>query len=48
MAKYNVVELRVKGGRLIDLEQKSEAEKKALRNQNAIYVYRGPNLRKCM
>lgn len=46
MAKYNVVELRVKDGRLIDLEQKSEAEKKALRNQNAIYVYRGSKSQK--
>lgn len=46
MAKYNVVELSIKNGELIDLEEKSEAEKKALRLQNAIYIYRGTKSQK--
>lgn len=46
MAKYNVVELKTKNGGLIDFEEKSEAEKKALRLQNAIYIYRGTKSQK--
>lgn len=46
MAKYNVVELKTKNGGLIDFEEKSEAEKKASRLQNAIYIYRGTKSQK--
>lgn len=46
MAKYNVVELKIKNGELIDFEEKSNAEKKALRLQNAIYIYRGTKSQK--
>lgn len=46
MAKYNVVELKIENGELIDFEEKSEAEKKALQLQNAIYIYRGTDSRK--
>lgn len=46
MAKFNIVELKIKNGELIDLEEKSESEKKALRLQNAIYIYRGTKSQK--
>lgn len=46
MSKYNVIELKIRDGQLIDFGQKSEAEKNALRNQNAIYVYRGTKSQK--
>lgn len=46
MAKYNVVELKIKNGDLIDFDEKSESEKKALRMQNAIYIYRGAKSQK--
>ncbi|EEQ57119.1 hypothetical protein CBFG_00829 [Clostridiales bacterium 1_7_47FAA] len=41
MAKYNVINLKIKNGELIDLAEKSDAEQKALRLQNAIYIYHG-------
>lgn len=46
MAKYNVINLKIKNGELIDLEEKSGAEQKALRLQNAIYIYRGTKSQK--
>lgn len=46
MAKFNIVELKIKNGELTNFESKSEAEKKALRFQNAIYVYRGAKSKK--
>ena len=46
MAKYNVVELKIKNGELIDLEEKSEADKNALKGKNAIYIYRGTQSKK--
>lgn len=46
MAKYNVINLTIKNGKLIDFEEKSEAEQKVLRHQNAIYIYRGTKSKK--
>ena len=46
MAKFNIVELKIKNGELIDFEEKSESEKKVLRLQNAIYIYRGTKSQK--
>ena len=46
MAKYNVVVLKVQDGELVDFEDKSNDEKKALNLQNAIYIYRGTKHKK--
>ncbi|GAA0075989.1 hypothetical protein UT300005_03670 [Clostridium sp. CTA-5] len=46
MAKFNIIELQIINGELVDFEEKSEAEKKALRLQNAIYIYRGTKAQK--
>lgn len=46
MAKFNVVELKIKNGKLLDFDIKSEKEKKALKSNNAIYIYRGTRSQK--
>lgn len=46
MAKFNIIELSIKNGELIDFDIKSEAEKRALKLQNAIYIYRGTKSQK--
>ena len=46
MAKFNIVELEIKNGELIDFDKKREVEKKALKEQNAIYIYRGTKSQK--
>lgn len=46
MAKFNIVELNIKNGELIDFNTKSEAEKKALKVLGAIYIYRGTRSQK--
>lgn len=46
MAKYNIIELSIRNGELVDFNDKSLAEQNALRNSNAIYVYRGTRSKK--
>ncbi len=46
MAKYNIIELNIKDGILIDLNSKSGSEQKALRYCNAIYIYRSTKTKK--
>lgn len=46
MAKFNVIELKIKDGELVDFDEKNEAEKKSLKINNAIYVYRGTKSKK--
>ena len=46
MAKFNVVELEIENGVLTDFEEKREPEKKALKFQNAVYIYRGSRSQK--
>lgn len=46
MAKFNIVELKIRNGKLMDLEQKSNAERDALQSKNAIYIYRGSKSQK--
>lgn len=41
MAKYNIVELSIKNGNLLNLDILSNNEQKALQLNNAIYIYRG-------
>lgn len=46
MAKYNIVELSVRGTKLVDFGQKRNEEKQALISQNAIYIYRSSTTKK--
>lgn len=46
MAKFNIVELKIRNGKLMGLEQKSNAERDALQSKNAIYIYRGSKSQK--
>lgn len=46
MAKFNIIELKIKNGKLLDFDLKAESEKRALKYQNAIYVYRGVRSKK--
>lgn len=46
MAKFNIIELKIKSGKLINFDELSEEQKKALRLQNAIYLYRGTRSKK--
>lgn len=46
MAKYSILELKIKKGELLDLDRLSSNERKALKFNNAIYVYRGTRSKK--
>lgn len=46
MAKFNIIELSIKNGQLINFNDKSLVEQNALRNSNAIYIYRGSRSKK--
>lgn len=46
MAKYSIVELSIKNGRLQNLSDLGENERKALEDCNVIYIYRGTRSKK--
>ncbi len=46
MAKYSIVELSINKGNLIGIDNLNNNEKTALELKNAIYIYRGKNLKK--
>ena len=46
MAKYSIIELSIKNGKLLGIDGLSNNEKKALELNNAIYVYRGTKSKK--
>ena len=41
MAKYSIIELNIRNGNLLGLDDLSNDKKKALERNNAIYIYRG-------
>ena len=43
MSKYNIVELTIENGELIDFDEKRQMEQKGLQSCNVIYIYKNTN-----
>ncbi len=46
MAKYNIISLKLRNGSIVNRHELAESEVKALRNNNAIYIYRSSRTRR--